>query len=527
MNPTIEPSKTDRSIARLIPGPADLVFGIVLGLVLIGGRHGLFNDPGTPWHLRLGREILATGQVPRCDTLTSTRQGVRWIDQSWGFDALLAALVDHWGWSSVIAATALGLALLYATLTRDLLRDGASPLAAIIATMLATAIGAIHFLIRPHLFTLAFAYLTFRACQRQHERGGWIVFRVPLYTMILANLHGGFVILPAIAMTAALGHGLSGGWDQARRREVAKFTAASVLSMIAALANPYGFGLYWHVANLLHSSGVTALIDEYQPPAFGTPEGNAIEWVILAIVGLSAISARRIDRYHLVHLLVWLHLTLSTIRNAPFFALAAAPVLSTLIDGLPHTIRTSWKPDDRASIWPSVAIASVVLLAVLGIRLGGPDPRKWPLDAMAIVDRQPASARLFHEQDWGGLIEAESSTIRRAYIDDRFELFGRTMILEYVDALTGGPAWDVIRDRDNIDLVWLRPDRGLARRLLKEPGWHVIYRDKVSILFHQVPGTSLSEIFGPSAFFSFRSAAWTTSSGIEITHSETCPARAL
>ena len=53
---------------RLIPGPGELVFAIVLGLVLIGGRYGLFGDPGTPWHLRLGREILASGSVPRHDT---------------------------------------------------------------------------------------------------------------------------------------------------------------------------------------------------------------------------------------------------------------------------------------------------------------------------------------------------------------------------------------------------------------------------------------------------------------------------
>ena len=45
--------------SRMIPGPGDVVFLIVLGMLLIGGPHALLNDPGTPWHLRLGREILA------------------------------------------------------------------------------------------------------------------------------------------------------------------------------------------------------------------------------------------------------------------------------------------------------------------------------------------------------------------------------------------------------------------------------------------------------------------------------------
>ncbi len=115
-------------------------------------------------------------------------------------------------------------------------------------------------------------------------------------------------------------------------------------------------------------------------------------------------------------------------------------------------------------------------------------PGNGPCEAVATLDRQPASARLFHEQDWGGLIEAESRPIRRTYLDDRFELFGKEAIVEYLDALTGGPVWDTVRDRDRIDLVWLRPNRGLAKRLLKEPGWSVLHRDPVSILFSRLTG---------------------------------------
>src|SRR5262249_53930608 len=72
---------------------------------------------------------------------------------------------------------------------------------------------------------------------------------------------------------------------------------------------------------------------------------------------------------------------------------------------------------------------------------------------------------------------------RPAFVDDRFELFGRGAILEYIDALQGGPGWDVLRDRERIDLVWVRPDRGLAQRLAQDPRWRVLHRDPVSVLF--------------------------------------------
>jgi hypothetical protein len=463
------------------------VFGTVLGMILIGGRHGLLNDPGTSWHLRLGRDILATGSVPRFDTLTFTHEHDPWVDQSWAFDVLLATVVNSWGWSGTIGLAALGLAALYATLARGLIRDGTSPIVAIVVALLAAAIGGIHFLIRPHLCTFALVYLTFRACQKQHEKAGWRIAPVPIYTAILANLHGGFVALPLIVATAGLGHAISGPWDRARWRELGKFAGVFVASVLAALLNPYGFGLYRHVAKLLFSSGVTSLIIEYQPAPFGKPEAEALEWVLLALIALPVVSSRRIDRYHLAHVLVWLHLALTSIRNAPFFAMAAAPALAVLIDGLPILYRQSWKSEGRRPIWALAATMAVVLLMAVGVELGGFDTKKWPLPALATLNAQPAWAHLFHEQDWGGLIAAECQPTRPTYVDDRFELFGKEAIVEYVDVLSGGPAWDDVRDRDRIELVWLRPERGLAKRLRKEPGWDLLYEDKVSILLKHAP----------------------------------------
>jgi hypothetical protein len=83
----------------------------------------------------------------------------------------------------------------------------------------------------------------------------------------------------------------------------------------------------------------------------------------------------------------------------------------------------------------------------------------------------------------GGLIASECQPVRRTYLDDRFELFGKEAILEYVEVLAGGPTWDIVRDRDRIEMVWVRPERGLAKRLMHDPRWDVVFRDKVSILF--------------------------------------------
>ena len=87
---------------------------------------------------------------------------------------------------------------------------------AVVVALMVTAISSVHFLLRPHLLTFAFVYLTFRACQTQHKDGGWAIAWVPVYTALLANFHGGFVALPVITATAGFGHAISGAWDTAR-----------------------------------------------------------------------------------------------------------------------------------------------------------------------------------------------------------------------------------------------------------------------------------------------------------------------
>ncbi len=470
-----------------LPGPEEVVFACVLSMILIGDCHGLLGDPGTPWHLRLGREILLTGTVPTHDTLTFTHQGEHWVDQSWAFDVLLAGVVDRWGWSTAVCMAALALAWLYTAVARGLARDGFPAVVAVVTALLVAAIGGVHFLLRPHLFTFAFVYMTLRACQKQHERGGFWVALAPLYTAILANLHGGFVALPVIVLTAALGHAIAGPWSDQRARQTLRFAAAFLACLAAGLLNPYGLGLYRHVARLLYSSGVTSLIIEYQPAPFGKPEAEVLEWVLLALVALPVVSARRVDRYQLAHVLVWLHLALTSIRNAPFFALAAAPALASLLDGLPILMRGTWKRDPRWSVWPAAAAAGLLALAMTGRGPGGFDQKRWPFGALPTLNDQPLATRMFHEQDWGGLIAAECQPTRRSYLDDRFELYGKPAILEYIEVLSGGPTWDLVHERDRIDMVWLRPDRGLAKRLYRTPGWRVVYRDKVSVLFKQTP----------------------------------------
>jgi hypothetical protein len=497
-------------------GPAGgCVFVLVTLGSLVVGRSGFFGDPGTFWHARLGEQIVATGSVPQSDTLTLGRSGAAWVDQSWLFDAGLGYIVIGGGWTAAAVLTALVLGATYAGLAAWLEGCGFPPRAAVAASIVAAGLGAVHFLCRPHLFTFLGVLVVLAACRAAHDGQLRALIVVPPAVALWANLHGGFLAGPVIVLTAAAGEAVSGSCDRCRLRRVRAFLLTGIASLAAGLINPYGIALYRHAYGLLFQSGVTRLVLEYQPVRFGSSDAVMVEVLLLGCLALAFCGPGpgRAGLYDLSHFAVWLGLGLSSVRHLPLFGLACAPVLGALL-------ARSRKPDsgteaatpprsERPGIEshvprpPFISLGLAALLCVLarcGLISAGPDPDHWPAGALPSLARLKPASRLFHEQDWGGLLAWERTCRVRPWIDDRFELWGLRGMSEYAGAMDGGSDWDRLDHRENFDAVWLRPGRPLAARLLNDPAWSLNYQDRMSILFvRSGAGPGNSKGFGLSA----------------------------
>jgi hypothetical protein len=314
--------------------------------------------------------------------------------------------------------------------------------------------------------------------------------------VVWANCHGGFLAGLVIIATALVGGLVSGPLDAERRARLGGLSLVFALCVAATFGTPYGTDLHRHVAKLLFTSRVTDLIDEYQPMPFGKGTARIFEWIVLGLIALPSLTGRRIARYDLLQCLVWLHLALTSIRHAPIFAFAAAPPVAALIDAsLTHRDRPPSEHQPRPSrpsfpLFATAASIFLVGLVSLGWRPARLDPARWPVESIEVVRKLPLDASLFHEQDWGGLIELEDPA-RRSFIDDRFELFGRREIEEYVRALEGGPGWDRLDNQRRFAVVWVRPTRGLAERLAADPAWRELARDDVAVVFVRKGGSTM------------------------------------
>lgn len=310
-----------------MPSYSDLLFiAMVVWLFMLGedAWSRLLVDGDTGWHIRVGESILDGRGIPRTDFFSMTKYGQEWFAWEWAADVLYAWLFRSMGLKGVVLVSGLQIALFATILARFMIWRGANAMAAIAVTLLAAGAGSLHYLARPHLFTLFLLPAAIWALERdRRENGGWIWLLVPLCA-VWTNLHGGFLAFLACLGLTVLGTAAARDFSSARRYALL-FAACSA----ATLVNPYGYQLHVHVWDYLHSDWIKDAVDEFQSPRFRSE--NLMQYEVLLLAGLvstGALLARKQWTYAL-WILFWAHQSLVSVRHVTVFVTVASPFIAS------------------------------------------------------------------------------------------------------------------------------------------------------------------------------------------------------
>ena len=189
-----------RVAVKLLPSLADIAFLMPMALLFgrMGGLVALLGDGDTGWHIRTGEWILAHHAVPYRDLFSYSKPDSIWYAWEWLADVILASLNKVGGLAAVSLFAILMIAVTF-TLVFRLARRKSNAVVAILVTVLAMAGASIHWLARPHLFTLFFVVIFLNALYRVkegHTRVAgipWLAL-LPVLTVLWTNLHGGFLV---------------------------------------------------------------------------------------------------------------------------------------------------------------------------------------------------------------------------------------------------------------------------------------------------------------------------------------------
>jgi hypothetical protein len=473
----------------LLPSPVDIVFVLVLFAVpLVRGYTVLNTDGDLGRHIRVGNTILAEQALFHVDRFSHTMAGREFVPYEWLSEVAFAAAHKAAGLDGVLVLTGLVLASVYAGVALFLQRAGTSHLTAFSVAIVAAVVGAVHWLARPHIFTLLGAIATLWLLERGGRRTPWAFLAL---FAVWANLHGGFLyglLLIALYVAGDLLE-LPQTTDRGRARAELRRHAWSLVGALAGtLLNPSGGRLLGHVTGYLGQSYLLDSTAEYQSPDFHLLYGRVFLAVLCGVIALLALAGHRPSFPRLLTILANTAFALTSLRNIPLFGVVALPLAALHLSerppfrlwpsGLEATFREAGS-QAAVGVWSLLGVVALTASAFGGMLSSGFDPRVFPVEAIARARSARLPGNLFNEFAWGGYV-LYAWPEQRVFIDGQTDFYGETLTREYADLRAARGEWEARLNERAINLIVLPPDAPLVGRLSHASGWTVWYADRTA-----------------------------------------------
>lgn len=418
-------------------------------------------------HLRFGLDLLRDHHLTSVDPYSFT-QDRPWINHEW-LSELQTAIA--WQMAGVAGLALLKGALAFVTValfwtTRQDLRVSVKA-----AVLLLFVIGTVHVTssIRPQVWTFMCVGLLCRALLSE----GWRSRRwLPVLFAFWANCHGGWIVGFAILGTWAAGESL------VDRRALRGWILLVPASLLATLANPYGWKLWQFLLQTVRPSRGTNIIE--WRPLFETPAINWIPWIVAVAATLWTIRGPARRRVAIAaSLAVLAYGSFRVMRVEPLFIEAATILLSpALAERWPArtAAATPRSVADRAALWVLCALPvsgamwlfTFTLTCVPDISIFNPD--LVAVDAL----RDAQSGRIVTYFNWGQYAIWQFGSRLRVSMDGRREtVYSDARLSEADDIVFGRTAGLAALDRWRADYVWLPEVCEVTRNWLAGHGYRI------------------------------------------------------
>jgi len=364
--------------------------------------------------------------------------------------------------------------------------------------------------------------------------GGFIFGLVIIGVAALARTCEGIFTLPSPLPTSL---------DAPRARDIWR---AFALSLAACLLNPNGLKGLIYPFTYLGDNASTRYIAEWVSPDFHQGQYQSFEALLLALVAGVALSPRRPRLAEVLLALLFTHLALVSVRNINLFSIVIAPLIAIYLSyawrelrgrgargegrgargegrgarggrrqvgderreaPLPIDTRVATNAclDDcpvplatrhsslvtRPVAALNLTLAAVLVVAVLVSSAPNLTARhntaiqagRFPAGTVSYLRTHRLAGPLFNSYDWGGYLIWTLYPRVRVYVDGRPDMYGDRFIDDFVHTWQAQPGWRATLRRQGVRLVLVEPSSGLGRALAGAPGWRVVSRDKVSVLY--------------------------------------------
>jgi hypothetical protein len=493
-------NKTITKYSFLIPSIADILLVSIFLFQAFRAGIGLLADCDTGYHIRTGEYILRTLSVPRHDLYSFITPPIPWVAHEWLSEVVMALVYKPFGLTGVVIFFAYLIAFIYYLLFRIVRRNGGNILAEILVILLVITSSEIHWLARPHIFSLLLLVIWYFLLDEFQYRNGNYLYLLPLLMLLWVNLHGGFIIgfvLSGIYFLDNVVKGfLSAGEERRAHGNKAKLLGISIgASLLASLVNPHGYHILLFPFTVTSNTFLMNNVQEFLSPNFH--ESMPFKYLLFLLLSVFALKVRKVRFAELALVLLFLDMALYSARYIPLFAIIVMPIvvrqMSPLLDESPGRIFSFFRKRAerigsvdaaaRGYLWPFAAFALVAVLALNGAISFHFDEKIKPVAAVRFLRQEHIKGNMFNNDEFGDYIIYAASDRYKVFFDGRSDMYGVKRMKEYFRVARLEEGWDDVLKK--YDINWIIYDNGstLSRFLLERKDWKLIYSDRVANIF--------------------------------------------
>jgi len=482
----------------LLPSVAEILFlALFLLLSFFQGR-GLLNDADTGYHIRAGDYIMRTHSIPRHDIFSYITPPIPWTAHEWLSEVIMSLLHRQFGLTGVVVFFAFVIALVYYLIFRVLRSQDGNIFIAVAITILVFGSSQIHWLARPHIFSLLFMVVWYHILDMYQYRNINSLFLLPPMMFLWVNLHGGF-----IAGFILLGCYFAGNLVECFFRSPADNAAArhkyrtllkiSLICLLVSLVNPFGYKILLFPFNLINNTYIMDHVIEFVSPNFHEP--LVFKYLLLTTIALLACSSKKLNLIELALILFFTNMALFSIRYVTLFAIVAAPIILRRADDLLGGVRgvfvESFKAcsmriasmDASARGWVWLLAGMVVVCSAGGTIHYSFDEKLKPVAAVEFLKKERISGNMFDNDEFGDYIIYTAWPDYKVFFDGRSDMYGVERMKEYYRISNFETGWEQVVEKHRIDWIIIDANSALSRYLRVGTGWRLIYADKVAHIF--------------------------------------------
>lgn len=503
----------------VVPSIGDVLFLSIFFKALYLGQQFL-SDGDTGWHIITGKNILGGLKVPFADPYSHTMPGTPWTSHEWLAEIVLAGFHRLMGLNGVVLLSALVVGLTFFFLYRFLVYRAVNPFVAVLLTVAAAIASSLHWLARPHIFSMPMT-LAFIVILEVYQREGKNHLKyLPMLMAVWVNLHAGFILGLMLLFLYAGGNLFR--YLASKRRDTGSKDKAKVLGLTGAVTvaatflNPHGPAILYFPFHLVGRKYIMDNVMEWLSPNFHA--NRTFEMMLFTFIVIFVLSRKKPDMFEGGAALLMTHMSLYSARYIPLMALIVTPaaavraggVLDELAGHLPggglsrrvaerfKKITSDIVPLERRftlHTWIYVSVAACLMVAFNGGYAGGMkvmdyrhDSKVFPVDAVEFALKNDIKGNMFNNDGWGGYIIYRSYPHWKVFFDGRSDMYGVPFMKEYIKVARAEPGYDKVLDKYNVDWVIYNNGAAICQLLLESGKWRLIYADKTAdILVRDVP----------------------------------------